>query len=104
MTDKSTRSDLLRPDHMLLIAFAATVFAGFVTFMTTGGFQGENVWMLTLIVSGITFIVVLLGLAMLMLAVDPADVTRTIDKPILRDDDDDDDDDDEPAVGGDKTA
>lgn len=83
MTDKPTRRDLLRPLHLLLIAFGAAAFAGVVTLITTGGAQGKDVGVLALVAAGITFIVVLLGLAMLMLAVDPADVGKTIDRPVL---------------------
>lgn len=83
MTDAPSRRDLLRPLHLLLIAFGSAAFAGLVTFMTTGGFQGKDVWALALIVAGVAFIAVLLGLAMLMLAVDPADVGKTIDRPVL---------------------
>lgn len=90
MTDKPTRRDLLRPLHLLLIAFGSAAFAGFVTFLTTGAFQGKDVLVLSLIVTGITFIVVLLGLAMLMLAVDPAQVEKTIDRPVLLPDERDD--------------
>ena len=38
-----------------------------------------------LVVGGITFIVVLVGISLLMLAVDPADVQRTVDRPVLLD-------------------
>lgn len=83
MNDKPTRRDLLRPLHLLAIAFGCAAFAGIVTAVTTGIAQGEDVWALSLIVAGITFIVVLLGLAMLMLAVDPAQVQKPIDRPVL---------------------
>lgn len=84
MTDKkTTRRELMRPVQLLTIAFIAALFAGFVTAMTTGLFQGENVWTLTLVMTGSVFIVVLLMLSMLLLAVDPASVTKVIDKPVL---------------------
>lgn len=88
MTDTPSRRDLLRPLHLLLIAFGAAAFAGIVTLITTGAAQGKDVGVLALVVAGITFIVVLLGLAMLMLAVDPAEVGKTIDRPVLLPSDD----------------
>ncbi|MGC5223606.1 hypothetical protein ACPW96_13575 [Micromonospora sp. DT81.3] len=83
MNDKPNRRDLLRPLHLLAIAFGCAAFAGIVTAVTTGAVQGKDVGPLALIVAGITFIVVLLGLAMLMLAVDPAQVQRPVDRPVL---------------------
>lgn len=89
MTDKPTRRALMRPVQLLGIAFAAAVFAGVVTAMSTGVFQDlpaedkAAVWGLTGIMTGSTFIVVLLVLSMLLLAVDPADVSKTIDRPVL---------------------
>ena len=91
MTDKPSRRELLRPLHLLAIAFGCAAFAGIVTAITTGVAQGKDVGALSLIVAGITFIVVLLGLAMLMLAVDPAEVQKPIDRPVLMPDEDDSD-------------
>ena len=88
MNDKPNRRDLLRPLHLLAIAFGCAAFAGIVTAVTTGAVQGKDVGALSLIVAGITFIVVLLGLAMLMLAVDPAQVQRPVDRPVLMRDED----------------
>lgn len=90
MTARSTRRDLLRPVQLLGIAFACAVFAGGVTLLTTGGFQpavGVSALPLAAIVAGITFIVVLLGLSLLLLAVDPAEVERPRDRPVLLGDD-----------------
>lgn len=81
--EKTQRRELMRPLQLLSIAFGAAIFAGAITAMSTGLFQGKDVWALTLIMTGSVFIVVLLGLSMLLLAVDPADVTKTIDKPVL---------------------
>jgi hypothetical protein len=92
MNDKPTRRELLRPLHLLAIAFGFAAFAGIVTAVTTGALQGENVLALSLVVAGITFIVVLLGLAMLMLVVDPAQVQKPMDRPVLMKDEDDPDD------------
>lgn len=89
MTDhRPTRRELLRPVQLLGIAFACAVFAGVVTFVTTGGFQvgiGALALPLTGVIAGVTFIVVLLGLSLLLLAVDPAEVQRPIDRPVLLD-------------------
>ena len=93
MTDRPTRRELLRPVQLLGIAFACAVFAGVVTFMTTGGFQasvGVLALPLTGVIAGVTFIVVLLGLSLLLLAVDPAEVQKPIDRPVLLDDEPDD--------------
>lgn len=90
MTDKKTaRRELMRPVQLLTIAFGAALFAGFITAMSSGMFQGENVWTLTLVMTGSTFIVVLLVLSMLLLAVNPDDVKKQIDRPVLLRDEDD---------------
>lgn len=102
MTDhKPTRGEILRPLHLVGIALACGVFAAVVTMVSTGAFtsrvrnaiaRGTYTDLppisLGLVVGGIAFIVTLLGLAMLMLAVNPADVTKTIDRPVLYDADD----------------
>lgn len=99
MTENTpTRRDLLRPLHLLAIAAGAGLFAGFVTFVTTGGFQtdvydaiaagnleGMPPILVALIVAGVAFIATLLILSMLLLAVNPADVTRKVDGPVLYD-------------------
>ncbi|MGW9627413.1 hypothetical protein [Microbacterium sp. NPDC055521] len=99
MTDnKPTRKEILRPLHLVGIALAAGVFATVVTLVSTGAFtervnlsiakgtyEGLTPVGLGLVVGGASFIVTLLGLAMLMLAIDPADVTKTIDRPVLFD-------------------
>ncbi len=93
MTDKSekkaARRELMRPVQLLSVAFGAAIFCGLITAMSSGMFQGENVWTLTLVMTGSTFIVVLLLLSMLLLAVDPADVTKQIDRAVLLDDEGD---------------
>jgi hypothetical protein len=102
MTDhKPTRGEILRPLHLVGIALACGVFAAVVTMVSTGAFtsrvrnaiaRGTYTDLppisLGLVVGGIAFIVTLLGLAMLMLAVNPAEVTKTIDRPVLYDADD----------------
>ena len=96
--EKPTRRDILRPLHLLGIALACGIFAMVVTLVTTGAFtsrvntaiadgsyDGLTPVALGLVVGGGAFIVTLLILAMLILAVDPADVTKTIDRPVLYD-------------------
>lgn len=96
--EKPTRRDILRPLHLLGIALGCGVFAMVVTLVSTGAFtarvnaaiaNGEYDGLtpvgLGLVVGGGAFIATLLILAMLILAVDPADVTKTIDRPVLYD-------------------
>lgn len=97
MTEKPTRRALMKPLHLLGLAFGSAVFAGIVTLVSMGFFQqrqagqSERALVVALIVLGITFIVVLVGLALLLLAVDPAQVQKQIDRPVLYDAVDDDD-------------
>ncbi|OAN42731.1 hypothetical protein [Microbacterium sp. H83] len=97
--EKPTRRDILRPLHLLGIALACGVFAAVVTLVSTGAFtarvntaiangsyEGLTPIGLGLVVGGAAFIVTLLILAMLILVVDPADVTKTVDRPVLYDD------------------
>jgi energy-coupling factor transporter transmembrane protein EcfT len=87
--DRPTRRDLMKPVQLLGLAFAAALFAGIVTLVSMGFFQSggpektQPALVLALIVAGITFIAVLLIVSLLLLAVDPAQVTKTIDKPVL---------------------
>lgn len=91
MTDPkpTTRRDLLRPVQLLGMAFAAAAFGGIVTlvamgfFEGRGGAQGPRAITAALVVAGISFIVTLVGIALLMLAVDPAQVTKPLDRPVL---------------------
>ena len=84
--DKPTRRDLMKPVQLLGLAFGAALFAGIVTLVSMGFFQQRSpeqapaALQLALIVAGITFIVVLVMVALLLLAVDPAQVTKT-DRP-----------------------
>jgi hypothetical protein len=89
-----SRKDLLRPLQLLGLAFVAAVFAGGVTLVSMGFFQrttDQAVQALTqqqalvtgAIVAGVTFIVVLVMLALLLLAVDPAQVAAPLDRPVL---------------------
>ncbi len=89
MTDRPTRRELMRPVQLLGVAFVCALFAAIVTFVSTGGFQasvGILALPLTAIIGGVTFIVVLLGLSLLLLAVDPAQVQKPVDRAVLLDD------------------
>lgn len=89
MTDKPTRRDLMKPVQLLGLAFVAAAFAGIVTLVSMGFFQnrvaGQSAHALVIggIVAGITFIVTLVVIALLVLAVDPAQMTKTMDGPVL---------------------
>lgn len=89
MTDKPTRRDLMKPVQLLGLALGAAVFAGVVALISMGFFQqrqpgqAERALVVALVVLGVTFIVVLVGVALLLLVVDPADVKREIDRPVL---------------------
>ncbi|MGI6878955.1 amino acid transporter [Microbacterium sp. gxy059] len=89
MTDKPTRRDLMKPVHLIGIAFGAALFGGLVTAMSMGAFAGGSAeavataWRVAAILAGIVFIVVLLTLALLLLVVDPREVAETHDEPLL---------------------
>ncbi|MGW9112060.1 amino acid transporter [Microbacterium sp. NPDC055683] len=93
MTDKPTRRALMRPVQLLAVAFGSAVFALLVGAMSMGAFTAQpgeviaQAWTVASIIAGVVFIVVLLVVAMLLLVVDPADVTKTIDRPVLLPDD-----------------
>jgi hypothetical protein len=90
VTDKPTRRALLRPLQLLGLAFGAALFAGIVTLVSMGFFQsrfagqGERALVVAGVVAGATFIVVLVAIALLILAVDPAQIEKTIDRPVLQ--------------------
>lgn len=89
MTDKPTRRDLLKPVQLLGMAFVAALFAGVVTLVSMGFFQTKpadetlNALVVAGIVAGVTFIAVLVIVALLLLAIDPAQVTKTVDRAVL---------------------
>lgn len=89
MTDKPTRRQLMRPLQLLGLAFIAAAFAFVVTLVSMGFFQqrfagqSEHALVVAGVVGGITFIVVLVVMALLILAVDPAQVAKTVDRPVL---------------------
>jgi energy-coupling factor transporter transmembrane protein EcfT len=93
--DRPTRRDLMKPVQLLGLAFGAALFAGVVTLVSMGFFQSvsaedrQGAIMLALIIAGISFIAVLVIVALLLLAIDPAQVTKTIDRPVLLDRGDD---------------
>lgn len=93
--EKPTRRDLLKPVQLLGLAFVAAVFAGVVTLITTGFFQSQNsqqmqhIAVVAAIAAGVTFIAVLVILALLLLAVDPAQVTKGVERPVLLPDESD---------------
>ncbi len=89
MTDKPTRRDLMKPIQLIGLAVGAALFAGVVTLISMGFFQArpadqvQHALIVGLIVAGITFIVVLVSVALLLLAVDPAQVTKQVERPLL---------------------
>lgn len=89
MTDKPTRRDLMKPAQLIGLALAAALFAGVITLISMGFFQnrvaGQSAHALMVggVVAGITFIATLVIIALLMLAVDPAQVNRTVDRAVL---------------------
>jgi energy-coupling factor transporter transmembrane protein EcfT len=105
--ERPTRRDLMKPVQLLGLAFAAALFAGIVTLVSMGFFQqrtaeeAQSAVVLALIIAGISFIAVLLIVSLLLLAIDPAQITKPVDKPVLMRDKDDDKP-DAPASGGPK--
>lgn len=89
MTDKPTRRDLMKPVQLLGLAFVAALFAGIVTLVSMGAFQQrpaeevQRALVIAVVAAGVTFIVVLVSVALLLLAVDPAQVTKKVDRPLL---------------------
>lgn len=86
---RTTRRDILRPVQLLGFAFAAAAFGGLVTLVSLGFFQDlsdderGHVIVVSLIAAGVAFIATLVVIALLMLAIDPAQVTRPVDRPVL---------------------
>ncbi|MCR2783117.1 MULTISPECIES: amino acid transporter [unclassified Microbacterium] len=110
MTDptRPTRRELLKPVQLLGLAFAAAAFGGLVTLVSMGALQEgpaeqvERAIVVALIVAGISFIVTLVGLALLILVVDPAQVSQPVDRPVMRTDRSDRGDRDDQAPGADR--
>lgn len=92
---RPTRRDLMKPVQLLGFAFAAALFGGIIALVSMGIFQDlsepqrAHVVVVSLVVAGISFIATLVIIALLMLAVDPAHVTKQIDRPVLHPKDDD---------------
>ncbi|GAA3027484.1 amino acid transporter [Microbacterium dextranolyticum] len=86
---RPTRRDLMKPVQLLGFGFAAAAFAGIITLMSMGFFQDLDgaermkVVVVSLVVAGIAFIATLVIIALLMLAVDPAQVSRPVDRAVL---------------------
>ena len=95
--ESPTRRDLMKPLQLLGLAFAAALFAGIVTLVSMGFFQAkpaeqhQSALMLALIIAGISFIAVLVIVALLLLAVDPAQITKTVEQGVLIDEKNDED-------------
>lgn len=90
MTDhRPTRRDIMRPVQLLGFAFAAAAFGGIIALVSMGFFQDlsgdqrAHVVVVSLVVAGISFIATLVIIALLMLAVDPAQVTKSVEKGVL---------------------
>lgn len=99
MTEKNpTRRDLMRPVQLLGFALLAAVFAGVVTLVSMGVLQDQRpgsdvdqhvrAWGVAAIVAGATFIVTLVIMALSLLVVDPAQVTKQVDRGLLLDPED----------------
>jgi energy-coupling factor transporter transmembrane protein EcfT len=91
MNDKKSRREIMKPIQLLGLAFGAALFAGIVTLVSMGFFQAHPVEEIqravvaALVVAGITFIVVLVGISLLMLAIDPSEISRPVERPVLLD-------------------
>lgn len=91
MTDDkpTTRRDLMKPVQLLGLAFGAALFAGVVTLMSMGFFQEsagdelQRALLTALVIAGISFISVLLISSLLLLAIDPAEFSKPLDRPVL---------------------
>ena len=100
--ERPTRRDLMKPVQLLGMAFGAALFAGIVTLVSMGFFQqrtaaeSQAAVITALVIAGVSFIAVLLIVSLLLLAVDPAQVTKQIDKPVLYDESEEHKTDDEP--------
>lgn len=87
--DRPTRRDLMKPVQLLGMAFGAALFAGIVTLVSMGFFQqrtaeeAQAAVVLALIIAGVSFIAVLVIVSLLLLAIDPAQITKQVDKPVL---------------------
>lgn len=89
MSEKTSRRELMRPVQLLALAFGAALFAGIVTLVSMGFFQdvapnqASTALVVAGIVAGATFVTTLVVLALLLLAVNPADFSREVNRPVL---------------------
>ena len=108
--DKPTRRDLMKPIQLLGLAFGAALFTGIVTLVSMGFFQQHTAAqtgkaaVVAAVAAGIAFIAVLLIVSLLLLAVDPAQVRKQIDRPVLLDPEADDEPKPDAAASGDTKA
>lgn len=92
---KPSRRDLMKPAQLLGLAFAAAAFAAVIALFSMGFFQDldvtqrQHVLVVTAVIAGIAFIVTLVTMALLILAVDPNQVAKKVDRPVLYDDESD---------------
>lgn len=92
---KPSRRDLMKPAQLLGLAFAAAAFAAVIALFSMGFFQDldvtqrQHVLVVTAVIAGIAFIVTLVTMALLILAVDPNQVAKKVDRPVLYDDEPD---------------
>lgn len=81
----------MKPVQLLGLAFGAAVFTGIVTVVSMGIFQartGEDVQRVLAVAgvaAGVAFIAVLLIVSLLLLAIDPAQVRKPVDRAVLLD-------------------
>ncbi|MBN9216046.1 MAG: amino acid transporter [Microbacterium sp. SCN 70-200] len=87
--ERPTRRDLMKPVQLLGFAFAAAIFGGVIALVSMGFFQDlsndqrAHVGVVALVVAGISFIATLVIIALLMLAVDPAQIAKPVDQGVL---------------------
>ena len=87
--DKPTRRDLMKPVQLLGLAFGAALFTGIVTLVSMGFFQAhpadelQRALVVAAVAAGVAFIAVLLIVSLLLLAVDPAQVKKQVDRAVL---------------------
>lgn len=92
---RPSRRDIMKPVQLLGFAFAAAVFGGLVALVSMGFFTGLSdaqrgkVVVVSLVVAGISFIATLVIMALLILAVDPAQLEKPVDRAVLLPDEDD---------------
>lgn len=93
--DRPTRRDLMKPVQLLGFAFLAAIFGGLIALLSMGFFQDlsadqrAHVVVVSLVVAGISFIATLVIIALLILAVDPAQVAQPVDRAVLLPEDED---------------